>query len=541
MPLVGHEPLADLVPAPVGHDHADDHRHRHPEPEDRLADDVRHLVERAPEDVAERAEERRPQPAADDAVRDEAPVGQPRGAGDERRERPHQSDEAADQDRLAAVALEVGLDLLEPLLRDLEARPVALEEAAPEPAADVEAGGVAEDGAGPDQPDQREQLDLALPCDNAGRDHDRLAGRHQPDERSRLQEGSHAHQRVGPRTQRLCDVLDHHLGVGKLREDAAGVHAEGERDRHAERLALEAQPAPAPRRRTPPPARRPPRRSSPGPTSSRRVRQRSSVTSAPSIDAAASSAARLSSKSPKQVGPEPLTAAPSAPGGAEAVEPGRQLGAQRQGRLLEVVLESGGQLGRPGRGEPAERLGVEAVACGSHPVELRVDRGGREPLRIRDQHGDERRGAPAAPLARRRPARARGAGRSGSARRSRGRRRAGSAPRAPSGAPASSLAIRSAAAASALPPPRPAATGMRLSIRSASGGRSPPARERNSASARAARLSPGTPGLRRCHRRTRAAVAVSSSARSIEAISEQIGCNPSSRGRPTCRTRLSFA
>ena len=87
------------------------------------------LVERAPEDVAEDAEERGPRAAADDAVRDEAPVGEPGRAGDERRERAHEPDEAADQDRLAAVPVEVALHLLEPLVRDLHARAVLLEEA----------------------------------------------------------------------------------------------------------------------------------------------------------------------------------------------------------------------------------------------------------------------------------------------------------------------------------------------------------------------------------------------------------------------------
>ena len=243
---MGEQPVPDLAAAPVGHDHADDHRDRHAESEHRLPDQVRHLVERAPEDVAERAEERRPEAAADDAVRDEAPVGKPGRAGDERRQRPDQPDEAADQDRLAAVALEVGLDLLEPLLGDLEARPVPLEEAAAEAPADVEAGGVAEHCAGPDEADQRQQLDLALTRDHARRYHDRLAGRHQSDERARLEEGGGGDQRVGPRPQRLGDVLDHLLRIGQCREHAARVDAERQHDGDAERPALEAQLAPAP-------------------------------------------------------------------------------------------------------------------------------------------------------------------------------------------------------------------------------------------------------------------------------------------------------
>ena len=87
------------------------------------------LVERAPEDVAEDAEERGPRAAPDDAVRDEAPVREPGRPGDERRQRADEPDEAADQDRLAAVPVEVPLHLLEPLVRDLHARAVLLEEA----------------------------------------------------------------------------------------------------------------------------------------------------------------------------------------------------------------------------------------------------------------------------------------------------------------------------------------------------------------------------------------------------------------------------
>ena len=86
-----------------------------------------------------------------------------------------------------------------------------------------------------------------------------------------------------------------------------------------------------------------------------------------------------------------------------------------------------------------------------------------------------------------------------------------------------SLAIRSAAAASALPSPSPAATGMRLWIVTASGGSSPQARERNSASARPARLSPGIALHSMLSLPDSFGAAEISSARSIEATSEQIG------------------
>ena len=78
------------------------------------------------------------------AVGDEGAVAHPRAAGDERGEGAHEADEAADEDRLAAVAGEVVVDLLEALVADPEPRPVAQEEVAAEPAADEEAGRVAE-------------------------------------------------------------------------------------------------------------------------------------------------------------------------------------------------------------------------------------------------------------------------------------------------------------------------------------------------------------------------------------------------------------
>ena len=82
-------------------------------------------------------------PGAEDAVGREVPVGHLAAAGDERRQRADQADEAADQDRLAAVAGEVALDLLEALVSDPEALAVPDEEVAAEPRAEQEADRVA--------------------------------------------------------------------------------------------------------------------------------------------------------------------------------------------------------------------------------------------------------------------------------------------------------------------------------------------------------------------------------------------------------------
>jgi hypothetical protein len=99
--------------------------------------------------------------------------------------------------------------------------------------------------------------------------------------------------------------------------------------------------------------------------------------------------------------------------------------------------------------------------------------------------------------------------------------------------PAMRLAMRSTAAASALPPPSPAATGIRLSMRTARAGRAGAASRRKAAMATEARLRPGTPGQSTVSSPPSIASACTSSARSIDANSEQSGCSPSARGRPT--------
>ena len=229
---------------------------------------------------------------------------------------------------------------------------MALEEAAPQPAADEEARGVAEDRAEPDQPDQRNQLDLALAGDHAAGDHHGLARRHQADERAGLEEGQHAHEHVGPRAERLGDVADHLLRVGQRGEHAARV----DRRRRAPAPAASSLRSPLRLAATPDDERRDRDSAATAATicptdtpadvgEPRRAPQgcRSSATIAPSIPAAAPAAAPRSAKSPKQVGPDPLTSAASGAGPRRSVEHLGQLGPQRQRGGLEVVLERAGR------------------------------------------------------------------------------------------------------------------------------------------------------------------------------------------------------
>src|SRR6201999_4227031 len=144
-----------------------------------------------------------PEAGAKDAEGDEGAVAHPRAAGDERGEGADQADEAADEDGLAAVAREVVLDFFEALVADPDPRPVAEHELAPEPAAEEEAGRVAEPGREPGDRDQQVDVDRALAGDGAAEQHHRLAGDDEADESTGLGEGEDADEQVGPGAERL--------------------------------------------------------------------------------------------------------------------------------------------------------------------------------------------------------------------------------------------------------------------------------------------------------------------------------------------------
>ena len=175
----------------------DDHRER----EQRVLGVGQDGVDVLRGEVAEQREQRRPHPRAEDAVRRELPVGHPRAAGDERGQRPDEADEAADQDRLAAVSGEVVLDLLEPLRRDPQPRPVPHHPVAAEPLAEQEAAGVAEEGAEPDDSDRQHDRGRALAGDGAGEHDDRLARRDRA-RRTRRSRGRRGCRRSGRSTSR---------------------------------------------------------------------------------------------------------------------------------------------------------------------------------------------------------------------------------------------------------------------------------------------------------------------------------------------------
>src|SRR5204862_3674874 len=127
------------------HQYTDDDR-EHGQP---LADPFRHRVQALGSEVADQDQRRRPQTGAEDAEGSELPVAHPAAAGDERREGADEADEPADQDRPAAVAVEVAVDVAEPFGRDPQALAVPKEEATPQLGAEQEAGRVARERAEP--------------------------------------------------------------------------------------------------------------------------------------------------------------------------------------------------------------------------------------------------------------------------------------------------------------------------------------------------------------------------------------------------------
>ena len=135
---------------------------------------------------------------------------------------------------VAAAALEELLDLLQALLGDLHALAVADEEGAAEPAAER----VGRDG----RPRRRTTHTIAISTNSEISPWPATTpptitvvspGRDQADERAGLQEREHADEQVGPRAERLPDVLDQLLEVGQ--RDRRRRRAEHQRRRHADR------------------------------------------------------------------------------------------------------------------------------------------------------------------------------------------------------------------------------------------------------------------------------------------------------------------
>ena len=119
--------------------------------------------------------------------------------------------------------------------RDADPRAVLDQEAPAEAAAEPEAREVAERGGGPGDQQHQRQVDAALGRDDAA-EHDRgLARGDEADERAGLEEREPADERVGPGAERVGEVGQRALEVGRLddagldeREQRGAQQAEGE-------------------------------------------------------------------------------------------------------------------------------------------------------------------------------------------------------------------------------------------------------------------------------------------------------------------------
>src|SRR6185503_10489746 len=169
------------------------------------------LLEAPPEDVAEQAPGGAPQAGAEHIVRKEAFVADPGCAGQERHQRPHEADPAADEHRLSAVSLEERLDLLEALFGDSDPGSVLERKVASQAAAEQETDRVTGDAGGPRDPDQELDRERALPREHAAEDDRELARRDEADEGRRLGRRHERDQQICPLAEPGRDVLDQAL------------------------------------------------------------------------------------------------------------------------------------------------------------------------------------------------------------------------------------------------------------------------------------------------------------------------------------------
>src|SRR4029079_9988451 len=114
-----------------------------------VREDAGRGAERVAERVADEREGARPHERPEQAPRQERPQAHPRRAGQERRDRADEADEAPDEDRLRAVMVEERLDALQPRRRDADPRAAGDDEAPAEALAEREAREVAPGGGDP--------------------------------------------------------------------------------------------------------------------------------------------------------------------------------------------------------------------------------------------------------------------------------------------------------------------------------------------------------------------------------------------------------
>ncbi len=161
------------------------------------------------EEVAERGDPDRPQQSTDDVVGDERPIAHVGDAGDDRCERAHDRDEAGEDDRLRAVALEEHVGLGD-VLGFEQSRVRAIEQRRSDPlaeeVADLVAGDRRDREAYEDDRQRRHVLgelgergllQRRRRCQEAGEEQQRVAGQEEPEQQTGLGEDDRRHHHHG--------------------------------------------------------------------------------------------------------------------------------------------------------------------------------------------------------------------------------------------------------------------------------------------------------------------------------------------------------
>ena len=350
-------------------------------------------------------------------------------------------------------------------------------------------------------------------------------------------------QGVGPGTERLGHVDDDRLGIRKLARARRSRRPPARARADAHQLALAGEPCSSGAPRRPPPARaataaaiwvadiRADCTEAACRLGSVRRAARSPARPDSAGVAAARSAAPRSANSPKQVGPDPLTAAPSAPAARIRSSVPASSGRSASAAGWRSFSEPLRQPPAPAAARRPQWLGVEPLPSTVLAVELGVDRAGRQPLCARAPAPRRAAAAERPGRSPRRPGPVRARAPPGWARRSPGPRpaRAGPPRRAVSREAVGAAAARRRHRRYLRPARRPpvCACGWSPAPRADPAGST---RRRSARRAARVRFGPSTPGQStRSGPWAVAGWSVTSSARSSEANSEQSECSPSAR------------
>ena len=166
------------------------------------------------EGIPDQRERCAPDGGAQQAPGEKGPQAHARGPGKEWGDRPHDADEAPQQDRLGAVVLEEALDALEAPGGHAKPGAAGEQEAPPKTPAEAEAREVSERRGQPGDREYQPEADLTLRRHHPAERDGRLARRHQADEGAGLEKREAGHEGVSPAAKALRDVREQRLEIG---------------------------------------------------------------------------------------------------------------------------------------------------------------------------------------------------------------------------------------------------------------------------------------------------------------------------------------